>query len=54
MKPFNSVSADKKEKDANKPEIGHAKKANATPKRYVREIRGIDLAEYEVGQEVKG
>lgn len=45
--------SDKKEKRSNKPEIGHAKKAGATPKRYVREIRGISLGEYEVGQEVK-
>lgn len=45
--------SDKKEKNANKPEVGHAKKANTTPKRYVREIRGVDLAGYEVGQEVK-
>lgn len=45
--------ADKKEKRSTKPEIGHAKKAGATPKRYVREVRGINLGEYEVGQEVK-
>ncbi|MNJ37295.1 50S ribosomal protein L3 [compost metagenome] len=45
--------ADKKESRANKPEVGHAKKANTAPKRYVREIRGVDLAGYEVGQEVK-
>ncbi|RJX36669.1 50S ribosomal protein L3 [Paenibacillus pinisoli] len=45
--------SDKKEKRSNKPEIGHAKKAGSTPKRYVREIRGINLGEYEVGQEVK-
>ncbi|AJY75271.1 50S ribosomal protein L3 [Paenibacillus beijingensis] len=45
--------SDKKEKRATKPEIGHAKKANSTPKRYVREIRGINLGEYEVGQEIK-
>lgn len=45
--------SDKKEVRANKPEVGHAKKAGATPKRYVREIRGVDLAGYEVGQEVK-
>lgn len=44
---------DKKESRANKPEVGHAKKANTAPKRYVREIRGVDLAGYEVGQEVK-
>ncbi|GGG90510.1 50S ribosomal protein L3 [Paenibacillus radicis (ex Gao et al. 2016)] len=44
--------SDKKESRVIKPEIGHAKKANTTPKRYVREIRGINLAEYEVGQTV--
>ncbi|WP_028552016.1 50S ribosomal protein L3 [Paenibacillus sp. UNC451MF] len=42
---------DKKEKNAIKPELGHAKKAGATPKRYVKEIRG--MSEYEVGQEIK-
>lgn len=40
-------------KNFNKPEEGHAKKANATPKRYVKEIRGVSLADYEVGQEIK-
>ncbi|WMT40549.1 50S ribosomal protein L3 [Paenibacillus sp. D2_2] len=45
--------SDKKESRITKPEAGHAKKANTTPKRYVREIRGVDLAGYEVGQEVK-
>lgn len=45
--------ADKREKLANKPQIGHAKKANTAPKRFIREIRGADLAEVEVGQEVK-
>lgn len=45
--------SDKKEARANKPEVGRAKKAGTTPKRYVREIRGVDLAGYEVGQEVK-
>lgn len=45
--------ADKKESRSNKPATGHAKKANTTPKRYVREIRGINLGEYEVGQTVK-
>lgn len=45
--------SDKKEKRSNKPEQGHAKKANATPKRYVREIRGVDLGALEVGQELK-
>ena len=45
--------SDKKESRTNKPEVGHAKKAGATPKRYVREIRGINLADFEVGQEIK-
>ncbi|MDP4095951.1 50S ribosomal protein L3 [Paenibacillus sp. P96] len=45
--------SDKKEKRANKPEAGHAKKANTAPKRYVREFRGVDLAGYEIGQELK-
>lgn len=45
--------ADKKESRSNKPELGHAKKAGTTPKRYVREIRDINADEYEVGQEIK-
>lgn len=44
---------EKREKLANKPEKGHAGKANTTPKRFIREFRGDDLAGYEVGQEVK-
>ncbi|TDF91451.1 50S ribosomal protein L3 [Paenibacillus piri] len=44
---------EKKEKNANKPELGHAKKAGATPKRYIKEFRGVQIAEYEVGQEIK-
>jgi large subunit ribosomal protein L3 len=43
--------ADKKR--ANKPQQGHAEKAGTTPKRYVREIRGTDIAQYEVGQVLK-
>ena len=44
---------DKKESRTNKPEKGHAGKAETTPKRYVKEIRDVNLDEYEVGQEVK-
>lgn len=40
--------ADKKH--PNKPAQGHASKANTTPKRYVRELRGVDMVAYEVGQ----
>ncbi|MGG3891686.1 50S ribosomal protein L3 [Metabacillus fastidiosus] len=45
--------ADKREKLSNKPEKGHVAKANTAPKRFVREFRGADLEQYEVGQEVK-
>ena len=44
---------DKREKLANKPEVGHMKKANTTPKRFLREIRGVDIANYQLGGEVK-
>ncbi|MCA1032762.1 50S ribosomal protein L3 [Bacillus timonensis] len=44
---------DKREKLANKPVKGHVAKANTAPKRFVREIRGVNTGEYEVGQEVK-
>ncbi|WP_077623962.1 50S ribosomal protein L3 [Sediminibacillus massiliensis] len=44
--------ADQKESNANKPQKGHAEKANTTPKRFIREIRNANLDEYEIGQEV--
>ena len=44
---------EKREKLANKPEIGHLKKANTTPKRFLREIRGVDVSKYSLGCEVK-
>jgi len=44
---------DKREKLANKPEKGHVAKANTAPKRFIRELRGVNLGEYQVGQEVK-
>ncbi|QHT63362.1 50S ribosomal protein L3 [Paenibacillus lycopersici] len=44
--------ADKKESRTNKPEIGHAKKADTAPKRYIREFRGVNGG-FEVGQEIK-
>ena len=40
----------KREKVSNKPEMGHVKKANTTPKRFLKEIKGLDIANYEVGQ----
>lgn len=44
---------DKREILSNKPEKGHVAKANTAPKRFVREFAGLDINEYEVGQEVK-
>ncbi|WP_138420178.1 50S ribosomal protein L3 [Aquibacillus sediminis] len=44
--------ADQKENRVNKPEKGHADKANTTPKRFIREIRNANLDDYEVGQEL--
>lgn len=45
--------ADKKESRTNKPEKGHAAKADTAPKRFVRELGNLSVADYEVGQELK-
>jgi len=42
---------DKKEKNSSKPSVGHAKKANTTPKRFLKEIRDID-ASYNLGDKI--
>ena len=47
------AAVEKKEKRSNKPEIGHLKKANTTPKRFLRELRGVDISNYTLGQELK-
>ena len=39
-----------REKVSNKPKIGHTKKANTEPKRFLREIRGVDVNDYSLGQ----
>jgi len=48
---------DKRENLANKPEKGHAAKANTAPKRFIKEFRfeaqGNELTSLSVGQEVK-
>jgi large subunit ribosomal protein L3 len=44
--------SDKKPNRATKAEQGHASKANTAAKRFVRELRGVSLGEYEVGQQV--
>ena len=38
---------------ANKPQIGHAKKAGTTPKRFVKEVKADELMNAEVGSEIK-
>lgn len=45
--------ADQKPNRASKAEKGHAEKAGTAPKRFVREFRGVNLSEYEVGQQLK-
>jgi large subunit ribosomal protein L3 len=42
----------KREKLSNKAEMGHAKKANTTPKRFLKELRGVDINSYQLGQEI--
>ncbi len=43
----------KREKLATKASAGHTAKAKTTPKRFFREIKGVDINDYTVGQEVK-
>jgi len=43
----------KREKLATKASVGITSKANTTPKRFFKEIRGVDVSQYTVGQEVK-
>ena len=42
----------KREKLSNKAEKGHLAKANTAPKRFLKEIRGVDVSKYELGQEL--
>ncbi len=44
---------DKPERLANQPEKGHVAKANTAPKRFISEIRDVNIEEYVIGQEVK-
>ena len=39
-----------KENRTNKPAIGHTKKAGTEPKRFLREIRGVNVEDYTLGQ----
>ncbi len=47
------ATAEKKASRSNKPETGHMKKANTTPKRFLKELRGVDVSNYSLGQEIK-
>ncbi len=47
------AAGEKREKIANKPELGHTKKAGTTPKRFLKEIRGVDVSNYKLGDLVK-
>ena len=47
------ATVNKKEKRSNKPETGHLKKANSTPKRFLKEIRGVDVSAYALGDVLK-
>lgn len=42
----------KREKLSNKAEKGHLSKANTAPKRFLKEIRGVDVSKYQLGQEL--
>ena len=41
-----------KEKNTTKASIGHTNKAQTTPKRFFKEIRGVDVSNYTLGQEL--
>ncbi len=45
------ATVDKKEKNASKASVGHAKKANTTPKRYLKEIRNYE-GSYNLGDTI--
>ena len=42
----------KREKLATKASIGHTNKAKTTPKRFFKEIRGVEISNYTLGQEI--
>lgn len=47
------ATVEKKPSRSNKPETGHLKKANTTPKRFLKEIRGASVSEYALGDVLK-
>lgn len=53
---YNAVQlgfTDKKEKNATKAELGHAKRANVSPKRFLKEIKVSNPENYELGSTIK-
>ena len=46
-------TVDVKEKNSTKAQIGHAKKANTAPKRFLKELRGVNVNDYSLGQVLK-
>ena len=47
------ATVEKKASRSNKPETGHLKKTNTTPKRFLKEIRGASVSEYALGDVLK-
>lgn len=50
---YNAVQlgiVDRKTKNATKSSIGHAKKAGTNPKRFLKEIRDVEVSDYALGQ----
>ncbi len=47
------ATVEKKDHRSNKPQKGHLKKANTTPKRFLKEIRGVDVSNYTLGDTLK-
>ena len=47
------ATVEKKVSRSNKPETGHLKKASTTPKRFLKELRGVDVSNYSLGQVLK-
>ena len=43
-----------KEKNTTKAKMGHLKKAGCEPKRFLKEVRGVNISEYTLGQVVDG
>ena len=41
-----------REKLSNKPQMGHTNKANTAPKRFLKEIRGVNVNDYTLGQTI--